>query len=195
VCLLGEARVRVDGGWMTATAHYRPVFRSATGRVYALVMPMRRASDRGLLDAVCRQVADWARTGLRPRIAFTVPSNELVAMEATEKGRDVLARLHRHGFHVVVEDHGDVAPLARLRDLSFDELYIDRGFGTAGAVERERLTDVRSPNELDDVVRRHCALGRGLRSVDPMTAEQATVLLRRTPCEESVAERVPALVG
>lgn len=205
-----------DVGPDELNVHYQPVFRPATGEIHAFEVvadPSDGLADR-VLEAVCHQAATWERAGIRPHLNlavsptqlrrtgfadslgdyvsralldpswFTVEIVESAATAGDDEVRAVLGRLHDVGFRIALDGFdADYSSLARLRDLPVDELKVR----FAGALDMESLAEgVESQEQLDSLVARQCGLARGFRRAEPLTPEQATLLLRRTPREAPV---------
>jgi EAL domain-containing protein (putative c-di-GMP-specific phosphodiesterase class I) len=148
------------------------------------------AEDTGLiprigawvLEAVCRQGAEWAEAGLLPRIAFNASPPELrdpayaehvadaverhglhpeqLLVEVRESPIDasgathqVIDELHRLGVKLALDDFGtEHSSLSRLRELPVGVLKVDRSF----------LRDVPGDAASAAIVRSIATLGAGL---------------------------------
>lgn len=205
--------------------HYRPVFRSATGEIHAfeVVWGMDDNIDDRVLEAVCRQAAEWERSGLRPHIAFKVSPAELrrtgfadalgdhvnralldpswftveviesAATAGDDEMRTVLRRLRDIGFRIALDDFS--ADYSSLARLR--DLPVDElKIDRSGAIDMDSLiAGVESQAHLDILVARQCRLAQGFRVAEPLAPEQATLLLRRTPREAPGDRRPAALVA
>jgi diguanylate cyclase (GGDEF)-like protein/PAS domain S-box-containing protein len=186
--------------------HYQPVHDLRTGEmrgvealvrwedpVDGMIPPDRfipHAEDTGLitrigawvLEAVCRQGAEWTAMGLMPRLAFNASPRELrdasyvdrVAaalarhglrpdqllievrespMHEAERTRTVIEQLHRLGVKLALDDFGtEHSSLSRLRALPVQVLKVDRSF----------LRDVPGDAASAGIVRSIATLGAGL---------------------------------
>jgi diguanylate cyclase (GGDEF)-like protein/PAS domain S-box-containing protein len=148
------------------------------------------AEDTGLitrigawvLEATCRQAADWTAMGLMPRMAFNASPRELrderyverVAdalerhrlrpgqilievrespMHEADRTQEVIERLHRLGVKLALDDFGtEHSSLSRLRALPVQVLKVDRSF----------LRDVPGDAASAAIVRSIVTLGAGL---------------------------------
>jgi diguanylate cyclase (GGDEF)-like protein len=162
--------------------HFQPIYDLSTGALCGceslvrwqdpaagLVPPdvfIPHAEDTGLitkigawvLEATCRQAAEWAALGLHPRIGFNASPGELrdpgyadrVAdalarhgispgqmlievrespIQEAERTRDVIERLHALGLKLGLDDFGtEHSSLSRLRQLPVQVLKVDRSF-------------------------------------------------------------------
>jgi EAL domain-containing protein (putative c-di-GMP-specific phosphodiesterase class I) len=135
-----------------------------------------------VLEAVCRQGAEWTALGLRPRLAFNASPRELrdahyvdrVAaalvrhglepeqllievrespMHEADRTQAVIERLHRLGVKLALDDFGtEHSSLSRLRALPVQVLKVDRSF----------LRDVPDDAASAGIVRSIATLGAGL---------------------------------
>ncbi len=162
--------------------HYQPIFDLRAGGLCGVEALVRwqdpaagmippdhfipHAEDTGLitrigawvLEAVCRQGAEWTAMGLCPRLAFNASPRELrdahyvdrvaaaLARHGLEPGQllievrespmheadrtaDVIERLHRLGVKLALDDFGtEHSSLSRLRALPVQVLKVDRSF-------------------------------------------------------------------
>jgi EAL domain-containing protein (putative c-di-GMP-specific phosphodiesterase class I) len=111
-----------------------------------------------VLEAVCRQGAEWTAAGLMPRMAFNASPRELrdgsyvdrvadalarhdlrpdqllievreSAMHESDRTQEVIERLHRLGVKLALDDFGtEHSSLSRLRALPVQVLKVDRSF-------------------------------------------------------------------
>jgi len=186
--------------------HYQPVFDLGSGHlcglealvrwqdpVAGLVPPDRfisHAEETGMitrigawvLEAVCRQGAEWTAAGLMPRMTFNASPRELrdesyvrrvaealarhglrpeqllievreSAMHESDRTLEVIQRLHRLGVKLALDDFGtDHSSLSRLRALPVQVLKVDRSF----------LRDVPGDAASGAIVRAIATLGAGL---------------------------------
>jgi diguanylate cyclase (GGDEF)-like protein/PAS domain S-box-containing protein len=186
--------------------HYQPIYDLSTGALCGLeslvrwqdpaaglVPPDRfipHAEDTGLitkigawvLEATCRQGAEWNARGLRPRIGFNASPPELrdpgyvdrVAdalvryridpgqllievrespMQEAARTLEVIKRLHALGIKLGLDDFGtEHSSLSRLRQLPVQVLKVDRSF----------LCDLPGDPASEGIVRAIATLGAGL---------------------------------
>jgi diguanylate cyclase (GGDEF)-like protein/PAS domain S-box-containing protein len=186
--------------------HYQPVYDLGSGTlcgvealvrwedpVAGLVPPdqfIPHAEETGLItrigawviEAACRQAAQWGALGLTPRMAFNASPRELrdesyvdlvagaldrhglhpsqllievreTPMHASDRTFEVIERLHRLGVRLALDDFGtEHSSLSRLRELPVQVLKVDRSF----------LRDVPGDPASEGIVRSIATLGAGL---------------------------------
>jgi diguanylate cyclase (GGDEF)-like protein/PAS domain S-box-containing protein len=186
--------------------HYQPVYDLGSGAlrgvealvrwadpVAGLVPPdqfIPHAEETGLItrigawviEAACRQAAEWTALGLTPRMAFNASPRELrdesyvdlvagaldrhglppgqllievreTPMHASDRTLEVIERLHRLGVRLALDDFGtEHSSLSRLRELPVQVLKVDRSF----------LRDVPGDPASEGIVRSIATLGAGL---------------------------------
>ena len=186
--------------------HYQPVHDLRTGRIRGVEALLRwddpatgivapdafiaHAEETGLIarigawvvEAVCRQGAEWAAMGLAPRMAFNASPREFrddryvdrvagalrrhglaperllievreSAMHEYDRTQEVIERLHRLGVKLALDDFGtEHSSLSRLRELPVQVLKVDRSF----------LRDVPGDGPAEAIVRAIATLGSGL---------------------------------
>jgi diguanylate cyclase (GGDEF)-like protein/PAS domain S-box-containing protein len=186
--------------------HYQPVYDLGSGAlcgvealvrwedpVAGLVSPdqfIPHAEETGLItrigawviEAACRQAAEWTALGLMPRMAFNASPRELrdesyadlvataldrhnlhpgqllievreTPMRASDHTFEVIERLHRLGVRLALDDFGtEHSSLSRLRELPVQVLKVDRSF----------LRDVPGDPASEGIVRSIATLGAGL---------------------------------
>jgi len=186
--------------------HYQPVFHLPSGQLFGVEALVRwddpvsglvppdafipHAEDTGLitkigawvLEALCRQGAEWRALGLAPRLAFNASPPELhdagyvdrvagalarhgldagqllievreTPMQEAARTCEVLEQLHRLGVGLALDDFGtEHSSLSRLRELPVQVLKVDRSF----------LRDLPHDAASAGIVRAIATLGRGL---------------------------------
>jgi diguanylate cyclase (GGDEF)-like protein/PAS domain S-box-containing protein len=135
-----------------------------------------------VIEAACRQVAEWTALGLMPRMAFNASPRELrdesyvervagavarhglcpaqllvelreTPMQESARTQEVIERLHRLGVQLALDDFGtEHSSLSRLRELPVQVLKVDRSF----------LRGVPGDPAGEGVVRAIATLGAGL---------------------------------
>jgi diguanylate cyclase (GGDEF)-like protein/PAS domain S-box-containing protein len=162
--------------------HYQPVYDLRSGALCAVEALVRwqdpaeglvppdqfipHAEETGLItcigawviDAACRQAAEWTALGLAPRMAFNASPRELrdecyvervadalarhglrgdqllievreTPMQQAGRTQDVIEQLHRLGVQLALDDFGtEHSSLSRLRELPVQVLKVDRSF-------------------------------------------------------------------
>ena len=186
--------------------HYQPVHDLATGRLCGLEALIRwqdpnlgfippdqfipHAEQTGLITRIgawvieetCRQTAEWAQAGFRPRNGWNASPRELrdesyadrvaealarhgldpsqmiievreSAIHEVDRTMEMLGRLHRLGVKLAIDDFGtEHSSLSRLRALPVQVLKVDRSF----------LRDLPEDGPSGAIVRAIATLGAGL---------------------------------
>jgi diguanylate cyclase (GGDEF)-like protein/PAS domain S-box-containing protein len=186
--------------------HYQPVYDLGSGHLCGVEALVRwqdptaglvppdqfipHAEETGLItrigawviEAACRQAAEWTALGLMPRMAFNASPRELrdesyvervagalarhglrprqlllelreTPMHESARTQEVIERLHRLGVQLALDDFGtEHSSLSRLRELPVQVLKVDRSF----------LRGVPGDPAGEGVVRAIATLGAGL---------------------------------
>jgi EAL domain-containing protein (putative c-di-GMP-specific phosphodiesterase class I) len=153
--VFGDAATTLGGARAQAgsAVRYRTMFRLATAEVHAVEVLASchdddKDTDDRILDEVCRQAADWARTGIRPHITVRLSPRQLGNPRFRDelRGRPEHVLLRPSGFTVEVAasalGSADPGVHAAIRLLHHDGLRISIGLG-AGDVSPSSLAVLR----------------------------------------------------